>query len=257
MVEENAIVQLKKLSKRFDQDQDVLSDIDLEVKEGEFISFVGPSGCGKSTLLRMLAGLTSVSEGALLIDGATPTEPRDDLYLVFQEANLLPWARVRENVELPMKLQGKPKITRQAVADAMVELVGLQDAADRFPRQLSGGMKMRVSIARALSVFPRILLLDEPFGALDAITRNQLNEDLLKIREKDPFTAFFVTHSVAEAVFLSTRIVVLESNPGRIADIIDVPHSYPRTVEFRESPEYFDLLARTSKSLRQQKGESE
>ncbi|MDG2168097.1 MAG: ABC transporter ATP-binding protein [Opitutales bacterium] len=257
MVEENAIVQLKKLSKRFDQDQDVLSDIDLEVKEGEFISFVGPSGCGKSTLLRMLAGLTSVSEGALLIDGATPTEPRDDLYLVFQEANLLPWARVRENVELPMKLQGKPKITRQAVADAMVELVGLQDAADRFPRQLSGGMKMRVSIARALSVSPRILLLDEPFGALDAITRNQLNEDLLKIREKDPFTAFFVTHSVAEAVFLSTRIVVLESNPGRIADIIDVPHSYPRTVEFRESPEYFDLLARTSKSLRQQKGESE
>ncbi len=257
MVEENAIVQLKKLSKRFDQDQDVLSDIDLEVKEGEFISFVGPSGCGKSTLLRMLAGLTSVSEGALLIDGATPTEPRDDLYLVFQEANLLPWARVRENVELPMKLQGKPKITRQAVADAIVELVGLQDAADRFPRQLSGGMKMRVSIARALSVSPRILLLDEPFGALDAITRNQLNEDLLKIREKDPFTAFFVTHSVAEAVFLSTRIVVLESNPGRIADIIDVPHSYPRTVEFRESPEYFDLLARTSKSLRQQKGESE
>ena len=113
---------------------------------------------------------------------------------------------------------------------------------------------MRVSIARALSVSPRILLLDEPFGALDAITRNQLNEDLLRIREQDPFTAFFVTHSVAEAVFLSTRIVVLESNPGRIADIIDVPHSYPRTAEFRESREYFDLLARTSKALRQQEG---
>ena len=156
-----------------------------------------------------------------------------------------------------MKLQGKPKIERQSVADAMVELVGLQEAADRFPRQLSGGMKMRVSIARALSVSPRILLLDEPFGALDAITRNQLNEDLLQIRERDPFTAFSVTHSVAEAVFLSTRIVVLENNPGRIADIIDVPHDYPRTAEFRESPEYFDLLARTSKALRKQKGGSE
>ena len=254
MAETNPIVQLRQLSKRFDQSPDVLRGVDLDVNEGEFISFVGPSGCGKSTLLRLLAGLTSVSDGALLIDGESPTEPRDDLYLVFQEANLLPWSRVRENVELPMKLQGKPKNERQSVADSMLELVGLKNASDRFPRQLSGGMKMRVSIARALSVSPRILLLDEPFGALDAITRNQLNEDLLRIREQDSFTAFFVTHSVAEAVFLSTRIVVLESNPGRIADIIDVPHSYPRTAEFRESREYFDLLARTSKALRQQEG---
>ena len=257
MVEGKPIVQLQDLGKRFDQDQDVLSGIDLEVREGEFISFVGPSGCGKSTLLRLLAGLTPVSKGSLLIDGDTPTEPRDDLYLVFQEANLLPWARVRDNVELPLKLQGKAKSERQAVADSMVELVGLQDAADRYPRQLSGGMKMRVSIARALSVSPRILLLDEPFGALDAITRNQLNEDLLRIREKDPFTGFFVTHSVAEAVFLSNRIVVLDSNPGRIADIIDVPHPYPRTAEFRETSQYFDLLTRTSKALRQQKGGDE
>ncbi len=257
MGEGNTIVELKGLSKRFDQDHDVISDIHLEVQEGEFISFVGPSGCGKSTLLRLMAGLTSVTEGSVLINGEAPTEPRDDLYLVFQEANLLPWARVRENVELPLKLQGKPKSERQTVADSMVELVGLKDAVERFPRQLSGGMKMRVSIARALSVSPRFLLLDEPFGALDAITRNQLNEDLLRIREKDPFTAFFVTHSVAEAVFLSTRIVVLENNPGRIADIIEVPHAFPRTADFRESSEYFDLLAQTSKVLREQKTEDE
>lgn len=252
MGEANAIVQLKKLSKRFDQDQDVLSDLDLEVEEGEFISFVGPSGCGKSTLLRLLAGLIPETAGSLLIDGERLREPRDDLYIVFQDANLLPWARVLQNVELPMKLQGKPKSERQPVAEAMVELVGLQDASDRFPRQLSGGMKMRVSIARALSVSPRILLLDEPFGALDAITRNQLNEDLLQIREKDPFTAFFVTHSVAEAVFLSTRIVVLENNPGRIAEVIEVPHPYPRTAGFRDSSEYFDLMKRTSKALRKE-----
>ena len=257
MVEPNPFVQFNNLGKRFDQDRDVLTGIDLDVQEGEFISFVGPSGCGKSTLLRLIAGLIPESEGSLLIDGERLNEPRDDLYIVFQDANLLPWARVRENVELPMKLQGKTKAERQPVAEAMVELVGLKDASDRFPRQLSGGMKMRVSIARALSVSPRILLLDEPFGALDAITRNQLNEDLLQIRERDPFTAFFVTHSVAEAVFLSTRIVVLENNPGRIAEVIDVPHAYPRTAEFRDSSEYFDLMKQTSKALRKEDSSGE
>lgn len=252
MAEMKSFIQFNHLSKRFEEDRDVLSEIDLEVQEGEFISFVGPSGCGKSTLLRLLAGLIPETEGSLLIDGERLSEPRDDLYIVFQDANLLPWARVLQNVELPMKLKGKPKSERQPVAEAMVELVGLKDASDRFPRQLSGGMKMRVSIARALSVSPRILLLDEPFGALDAITRNQLNEDLLQIREKDPFTAFFVTHSVAEAVFLSTRIVVLENNPGRIAEVIEVPHPYPRTADFRDSSEYFDLMKRTGKALRKE-----
>ena len=250
MAESGFIAQFQQVGKRFDAGRDVLKSLNLDVAEGEFISFVGPSGCGKSTLLRMLAGLTPVSEGTLLIQGEAPTGPRDDLYLVFQDANLLPWARVLENVELPLKLQGKPRTERRTVAQAMIELVGLRDASHQFPRQLSGGMRMRVSIARALSVSPKFLLLDEPFGALDAMTRNQLNEDLLSIRERDPFTAFFVTHSVAEAVFLSTRIVVLNNNPGRISEIIDVPCRYPRKAEFRESSEYFELLARTSKALR-------
>lgn len=244
------MVQLRNVGKRFGEGPDVLKGLNLEVNEGEFITFVGPSGCGKSTLLRMLAGLTSVSEGSLHIQGESPAEPRDDLYLVFQDANLLPWARVQENVELPMKLKGIPKSARSVVAQSMIELVGLQGASHQYPRQLSGGMKMRVSIARALSVSPKLLLLDEPFGALDAMTRNQLNEDLLAIRERDSFTAFFVTHSVAEAVFLSTRIVVLANYPGRIAEIIEVPHAFPRTSQFREHPEYFKLLTETGKALR-------
>jgi NitT/TauT family transport system ATP-binding protein len=250
MAEPTPIVQFQAVSKQFEEGRDVLVDLNLEVTEGEFITFVGPSGCGKSTLLRMLAGLTSISDGTLLIQGETPLEPRDDLYLVFQDANLLPWARVLENVELPLKLKGVNPSERRLIAQSMIELVGLQEATHQYPRQLSGGMRMRVSIARALSVSPKLLLLDEPFGALDAMTRNQLNEDLLTIHKRDPFTAFFVTHSVAEAVFLSTRIVVLSHNPGTIADIIEVPHLLPRGPEFRESKEFFDLMTETSKSLR-------
>ena len=209
MTDSSHFISLTKVSKRFANGPFVLKDISLEVQKGEFITFIGPSGCGKSTLLRMVSGLTPVTDGSLRMEGNVAHGPRKNLYLVFQEANLLPWAKVLENVELPLKLRGTPKSERRKVATSMVELVGLEDAARKYPRQLSGGMKMRVSIARALSVSPQFLLLDEPFGALDALTRNQLNEDLLNIRQKDPFTAFFVTHSVAEAVFLSTRIVVL------------------------------------------------
>ena len=250
MAESTPLVQFKNLGKRFEGNRFVLKDLDLEVKPGEFISIIGPSGCGKSTLLRMLAGLTTVSEGELLVESQPIVEPRDDLYMVFQDANLLPWARVEQNVELPLRLKGIPKSERKKVAQSMIDLVGLKDVSHKYPRQLSGGMKMRVSIARALSVNPKFLLLDEPFGALDAITRNQLNEDLLNIHERDHFTAFFVTHSVAEAVFLSTRIIVLSHNPGTIADIIEVPQPLPRGPEFRESSAYFDLLTETSIALR-------
>jgi NitT/TauT family transport system ATP-binding protein len=244
------IVRFENVSKRFGTGPLVLDGINLEAGRGEFISFIGPSGCGKSTLLRLIAGLTELSAGSLVVDGMTPVNARESMFFVFQDANLLPWRRVRANVALPLFLRGDITAKREERVQQMLSLVGLEAAADKYPWQLSGGMKMRVSIARALSLAPAILLLDEPFGALDEMTRDQLNEDLLKIRERDPFTGFFVTHSVTEAVFLSTRIVVLSANPGRIAEVITVPFAYPRTAELRETPEFLKLLAETSRALR-------
>ena len=238
------------VQKRYGNGPLVLDNLDLSVREGEFVSLIGPSGCGKSTILKLLAGLSPVSSGELIIDGMKPVHAREEMFYVFQEANLLPWSRVLENVELPLRIRGDARNRRRERAREMVELVGLKEAGRQFPWQLSGGMRMRVSIARALSVKPRILLLDEPFGALDEMTRDRLNEDLLEIRERDPFTAFFVTHSVAEAVFLSTRIVVLSANPGRIADVIEVPFPFPRKGDLRESPEYLEVFAGATHALR-------
>jgi NitT/TauT family transport system ATP-binding protein len=244
------LVRINRLGKRFGTGPIVLDGIDLSVERGEFISFIGPSGCGKSTLLRLIAGLTPATAGELVIDGMTPENARELMFFVFQDSNLLPWWRVAQNVELPLLLRGDLEVKRRDRVARMLEVVGLSAAAQKFPWQLSGGMKMRVSIARALSVAPDILLLDEPFGALDEMTRDKLNEDLLAIRERDPFTGFFVTHSVTEAVFLSTRIVVLSANPGRIAEVIDVPFAFPRTAELRETPQFLALLARTARALR-------
>ena len=244
------LVKINRVQKRFGSGPLVLDGIDLEVRHGELVSFIGPSGCGKSTLLRLIAGLTEASAGELVIDGMTPENARELMFFVFQDANLLPWRRVAENVELPLLLRGDATVRRRERVARMLDVVGLTPAAQRYPWQLSGGMRMRVSIARALSVAPQILLLDEPFGALDEMTRDKLNEDLLAIRERDPFTAFFVTHSVTEAVFLSTRIVVLSANPGRIAQVIEVPFGYPRPAELRETPEFLQLLATTSRALR-------
>jgi NitT/TauT family transport system ATP-binding protein len=243
-------VYLEGIKKRFDNEAYVLENINLNVTKGEFISFLGPSGCGKSTLLRLIAGLIKPTEGTLLINNTGPELVRTDTAFIFQDANLMPWRRSLANVELPLLLRGESKVSRQAKARAILALVGLKDAEDKFPWQLSGGMKMRVSIARALSTAPEILLLDEPFGALDEITRDKLNEDLLKIKAQDQFTAFFVTHSINEALFLSNRIVILGRNPGRIEAIIDVPFSYPRTAELRETPDYFRLLGETTHALR-------
>lgn len=243
-------IHLQGLSKRFNKGPLVLEALDLEVWKGDFISLIGPSGCGKSTILRLLAGLLVHTDGDIVIDGMSPENAREETFFVFQEPNLLPWLRVRHNVEVPLKLHGAPKTERREKVRRMIELVGLTNAAEKFPWQLSGGMKMRVSIARALSVSPRLLLLDEPFGALDEMTRDRLNEELLDIREKDPFTAFFVTHSVSEAVFLSSRIVVLSANPGRIADIIEVPFPFPRNAALREDPQFLQLLARATQALR-------
>jgi len=241
------IVRCSGVGKRFGNGPPVLEGIELAAQPGDFISLIGPSGCGKSTLLRLIAGLTPVTGGRILPEAR---RAREGVFVVFQDANLLPWRRVAANVELPLMLRGDPPASRRERVREMLGLVGLAEAARKFPWQLSGGMKMRVSIARALSVQPRLLLLDEPFGALDEMTRDRLNEDLLAIRARDPFTAFFVTHSVAEAVFLSNRVVVLSANPGRIAREITVPFSYPRPPELRETPEFLALLAETSHALR-------
>jgi NitT/TauT family transport system ATP-binding protein len=236
------IVKISGLNKRFGTGPRVLDGIELEVSQGEFVSFIGPSGCGKSTLLRLIAGLTSASEGRITVDGMEPEKAREKMFFVFQDATLMPWRRVAENVELPLLLRGDAPAHRHERVGRMLEM--------KFPWQLSGGMRMRVSIARALSLAPEILLLDEPFGALDEMTRDRLNEDLLSIRSRDPFTGFFVTHSVAEAVFLSSRIVVLGANPGRVTAVIDVPFPYPRQSELRETPAFLRLLATTAQALR-------
>ena len=244
------VVQLERVGKRFGPGPLVLSGIDLTVQAGEFVSLIGPSGCGKSTLLRLIAGLIPPSEGSIRVQGAAPEQARDSAFFVFQDPTLLPWRRVAANVALPLELRGAPAAERQRRVGQMLELVGLQAAAGQYPWQLSGGMRMRVSIARALSVAPRLLFLDEPFGALDEMTRDRLDEDLLELQGRDPFTAFFVTHSVAEAVFLSTRILVLAPQPGRIAASLDVRFPGPRRAELRESPEFLRVLAETTRALR-------
>jgi len=245
-----ASVAMEAVGKRFADGPEVLASVTLTARPGDFIALIGPSGCGKTTLLRLLAGLTPPSEGAITVDGVIPAEAREHLSFIFQEPTLLPWLSAQRNVELPLRLRGEADAARQERARELLRLVGLEQAAAQYPRQLSGGMKMRVSLARALTRQPGLLLLDEPFAALDELTRNRLNEDLLRLRERAPFTAFFVTHSVSEAVFLSNRIFVLAANPGRVAAEIVAPFPYPRTAELRESPEYLQLVARITTRLR-------
>ncbi|MEO0508994.1 MAG: ABC transporter ATP-binding protein [Verrucomicrobiota bacterium] len=243
------MVKLESVVKRFG-DTTVLDNINFRAKKGAFISLVGPSGCGKSTLLKIIAGLYSVTEGNVVVDGMTPKNAREEMSFIFQEANLLPWRRVLGNVELPLKLRGIEKSRRIETSRKMLDLVNLSHATDRYPWQLSGGMRMRVSIARSLTLSPRVLLLDEPFGALDEMTRDYLNEDLLKIHARDQWTAFFVTHSAAEAVFLSTKIIVLAANPGRISEVIEIDLPQERNAELRETREYLDYVARVSHAIR-------
>ena len=232
-----ALVSVRGVDKQYANGTLAISGIDLEVKNGEFVSLVGPSGCGKSTLLRIIAGLGDATTGTVLVDGKTPgdAQTRGQSSFVFQEATLLPWRPVRQNVELPLELMNVPRTQwAERVGDAL-EMVGLSGFANAYPRELSGGMKMRVSIARALVTRPRLLLMDEPFGALDEITRQRLNDDLMRVKDLTGATVIFVTHNVFEAVFLSSRIVVMSVRPGRILEEIAVATPYPRSSDYRIS----------------------
>ena len=228
-----------------------LNEIDLTVRAGEFVSLVGPSGCGKSTLLRLVAGLSSPTSGEITVGGRTPESGRQDVALayVLQDPTLLPWRRVEDNVALPLELRGMPAAERRQRISEALNMVGLSDAAHLSPRQLSGGMRMRVSIARALAISPSLLLMDEPFGALDELSRLRLNEDLLALWEKNRWTCLFVTHNVGEAVFLSQRVVVMSPRPGRFLgeELVSFPH--PRTRSLRGQVEFARSVQRVSEKL--------
>ena len=229
----------------------ILLDVDLVIGRGEFVSLIGPSGCGKSTILKLVAGLTPVSSGGLSIEGLTPTNAREIVSFIFQDATLLPWRTVAENVGLRLELERTARFRREEKVASLLDLVGLTGAAKSYPRELSGGMKMRVSIARALSTRPRVLLMDEPFAALDEISRDRLNEEILRLQDEQKWTALFVTHSVAEAVFLSSRVLVMAPHPGRIACEIPIDLTYPRTTDTRLEPAYEELVAHVSRTLRE------
>ncbi len=243
-------ITLEHVTKSYGNKATVLDSIDLVVEKKEFVSIIGPSGCGKSTLLKLVAGLSPTSAGRVAVDGMTPEKARQIVSFIFQDATLLPWRTVRRNVVLGLELEGMARERRDEKVDAVLGMVGLTHVADSYPRQLSGGMKMRVSIARALATRPQVLLLDEPFAALDEMTRDRINEDLLSLREEQGWTAMFVTHSVAEAVFLSTRVVVLAPHPGRVAHDMPIDLPYPRTEETRLLPEYERTVAEVSRALR-------
>ncbi|MFZ9838355.1 MAG: ABC transporter ATP-binding protein [Opitutaceae bacterium] len=243
-------VELQAVAKRFGDGPPVLEDISLRADSGEMISLLGPSGCGKSTLLRLIAGLTPATAGSLRVAGRPAGDPAASVAFVFQEATLLPWLTVRANVEVPLRLGGAAAPLRAATSSRLLELVGLGGRGEAYPRQLSGGQRMRVSLARALSLAPRLLLLDEPFGALDEMTRERLNEELLALQAAGGWTGFFVTHSVAEAVFLSHRILILSSHPGRLHAEVPVTLPHPRTAETRLHPDYLRLVAQVSRQLR-------
>jgi NitT/TauT family transport system ATP-binding protein len=228
-----------------------LSEVSFTIADGEFVSLVGPSGCGKSTLLRIIADLLSPTSGTVRIRGRSPREARErrEIGMVFQSPVLQDWRSVRRNVELPLEVMGRPRAMRRERAEEMLRLVGLEEFASRYPWQLSGGMQQRVSIARALTFEPVILLMDEPFGALDEISREHLNQELLQIWSRTGKTVMFVTHSIPEAVFLSNRVVVMSSHPGRVVCEIAIDLPRPRTAETRTQQRFYELITDVRQAL--------
>jgi NitT/TauT family transport system ATP-binding protein len=233
-----------------------LAGIDLEIRRGEFVSLIGPSGCGKSTLLRIVGDLTSPTAGSVTVNGKTAERARRDrdYGMVFQAPVLFDWRTVEDNVKLPLEILGQDAATRTKRAREMLELVELGDFLKHHPYQLSGGMQQRVAIARALAFQPSILLMDEPFGALDEMTRERMNDEVLRIWEQTGTTILFVTHSIPEAVFLSSRVVVMSARPGRITTVVDIDLGRPRNEDTRETRRYFELVTEVREALRRGSG---
>ncbi len=244
-------IRLEQVTKQYGQGATILDGISATIQPGEFVSIIGPSGCGKSTLLKLVAGLSPITSGNIVMERLTLVNARRITSFIFQDPTLLPWRTVRANVGLGLELEGVPRARRDVTVDSLLALVGLSHVAKAYPRQLSGGMKMRVSIARALAANPRILLLDEPFAALDEMTRDRMNEELIRLYQDNRWTVLFVTHSVAEAVFLSTRILVLAPHPGRLAHDISIDLPMPRTSELRQSEGFERVVAQVSRTLRE------
>jgi NitT/TauT family transport system ATP-binding protein len=250
-----ALVSLREITKIFSNGVTALAGFDLDVFPGEFVSLLGPSGCGKSTVLRLIADLAQPTDGSVTWPGSTDDDHRGEIGFVFQDPTLMPWANVADNAWLPLRLRGVSKRdARDRIAESLA-LVGLSDFAKAYPRELSGGMRMRVSIARALSLKPRLLLMDEPFAALDEIARFRLNDDLLRLQGDLHCTIVFVTHSVYESAYLSSRIAVMSSRPGRVGADIRGEAPGPRSKEFRTSARYAELCAQISQVLLDQTAE--
>lgn len=240
----NTLLDFRDVAMRFDNGVTALEHVDLTVRRGEFVTVVGPSGCGKSTLLRIASGLETSSAGSAEVSTSR-------IGYVFQDATLLPWRSVTKNVELLAELHGDSKQERSRKAAEAIELVGLGGFESSLPKQLSGGMKMRTSLARSLTLDPELFLFDEPFGALDEITRERLNDELLKLFIEQQFAGLFITHSVSEAVYLSTRVVVMSGRPGQIVETFDVPFPMPRDPDIRYTTEFGELVGEVSHALRE------
>lgn len=237
-------LEIKNLSKTFNaqlRDVVALESINLNVKEGEFVSIVGTSGCGKSTLLNIIAGLTDYSQGSIVLDGKDINGPGPDRAVVFQSDATFPWLNVRDNIEYGLKVKNVSKEKRREISDDLLHLLELQNFANVYPKELSGGMRKRIDIGRAYAVSPEILLMDEPFGALDVVTRENMQDELLHIWSTKKTTVIFITHDIEEAMILSDRIVLLSPRPGRIKEIINVPFLRPRDSRLRESKEFYDF----------------
>jgi NitT/TauT family transport system ATP-binding protein len=248
------VVSLRNVTKTFGAGAvTAVESIDLDVRPGELVSLIGPSGCGKSTLLRIVGDLVEPTSGEVVVNGKSARQARldRDYGIVFQDAVLYDWRTVAKNIALPLELLDWERAKRARRVDEMIELVELQGFAEHHPWQLSGGMQQRVSIARALSFSPALLLMDEPFGALDEMTRERLNGELLRIWQASGSTIVFVTHSIAEAVFLSTRVVVMSRRPGRIAATVEIDLPQPRTADTREEPRFFELVTEVRDRLRE------
>jgi NitT/TauT family transport system ATP-binding protein len=256
MSDANNVITLRDTHKIFNQGQPnevvALTDIDLTIAQGEFVSLIGPSGCGKSTLLRLIADLLPPTRGEIVVNGKEPRAARleREYGFIFQAPTLYEWRTISKNVQLPLEVMGYSATERRERAQQMLELVELGRFGGHYPNQLSGGMQQRASIARALAFSPRLLLMDEPFGALDEFTRDRMNMELLRIWRQTETTILFVTHSIAEAVFLSNRVVVMSARPGRLKDIIEIDLPHPRLFETREDPAYFAAVTAVRESLR-------